>query len=1535
MSVSKLVTDLTSMGVELELNEDQIRFKAPVGTLTAEHKRLMKAHKQELIAYLRVLSKRAQERGAVERYEAFPLTDLQLAYVVGRTNAYELGGVGCHSYIELDLPPTDVGRLERAWHRLIARHDMLRCVFLADGRQRVQREVALPAVPALDLRGASAADAERSLLALRDELSHRRYDPECWPMFDVRLTHLDGSAVLHFSIDLLIADFASIQVLLAELGEAYYRPQHAPPNLTVTFREVVLAQKAAQGQSDARREEDHRYWSARAEGLPGAPELPRLAMGQPLPARFARYHFELPEEHWRVVRRRAGEHQLTPSSVVLAAFTEILARWSRNPDFSIALTLFNRPEGHSDIQAVIGDFIAVSVLAVLGTDGATFAERTASLQRRLWEDMEHSAFSGVEVMRMMSQRAGEPWLVPVVYTSTIGVDASHLPNNDFMRRASLRFGITQTPQVWLDCQTTERDGRLHLDWDVRDGVFPAGMIEDAFGALGRLLSALATSPEPWCALSPVLLPAGTVQSRQRVNDTASSIAPELLHTGFCRQTLEQPSALAVSAADRAVSYGELARWAYGVTDRLLEAGARPGERVAVVLDKSCAQIAAVLGALLAAGSYVPLDPAQPLARRNAMLSDASVRWVLTDTPRRGESWPEGVEVLVAPELDDCAESESSVLSRLRVTLAEQAVDMARRAREVGYIIFTSGSTGRPKGVMMSHLGAFNTVRDINRRLDVSPRDRVLGLAQISFDLSVWDTFGTLAAGAALVLPDPAQRSDPGHWAALLESKQVTLWNSVPAQMQMLVDYLEWRPQRGLESLRVAMLSGDSIPVSLPDRVRASLPGVAVISLGGPTETAIWCVWHPIGEVPAGARSVPYGVALTNHQVHVLNTRLEVCPDFVPGELFIGGSGLAEGYVGDPGKTAASFTRHPVTGQRLYRSGDIGRCDREGVIEFLGREDHQVKLRGHRIELGEVEAACAGLAEVRRAVALVSGSPAMVSVVVVPVQPELDSEAVIELCRTVMGERLPEYMVPSEVVVMAELPLSANGKLDRKRLLEQLVGRRQPESVVDEPPQGPHELALADAWAEVLGRPVRSRHAEFFGLGGSSVAAVQLLGALQKRGYPATLELVFGKPVLQAMAESLAQAHAVESNWLDFVDLETLAEEALANMGDAGPVAAGGAVRTLLLTGATGFLGGYILHELLARSDWSIRCLVRADDESSGRQRLQQSLDEKGLSVDWARVQVEPGDLERDGLGVPPPRYAELAAEVDAVIHNASIINLMDPLSRLYPTNVQGAARVLSFATTAKIKPVHYVSTIAVHHALPEEPDEGEECSVPEATRIRGWAGSRLTYEQSKIMAETLFHRARERGVPVNILRPATIGWASTGGAAYINDDAFLKFYRACLHAGAYPTSPLRVNLVPVDVVAEGIVLVAREAGLASRNYHLVARRSVTVDRVYGWLNGLGCDFAALPPADWMARIDDPFVAGFVNLYFEGAMQRGGHRQYEEVNLDSLRLGCGGRAFELSGEYFKPLAERFGPTGHRRGSQPRGGGVEPNGAGQSV
>ncbi|WGF87874.1 amino acid adenylation domain-containing protein [Marinivivus vitaminiproducens] len=910
------------------------------------------------------------------RFEPFPLTDIQHAYWLGRNQAFELGSVGAHGYREFDAQRLDVATVEAALQRLIERHDMLRAVIGPDGRQRVLAQTPPYRIAVTDLRG--EPDAEARLAAIRERLSHQVFPTDRWPLFHIEAARLDDSTSRFFvSFDVLIGDAWSFRLLGSELAALIAGDDL--PSLALTFRDYVMAEKAHEASEAYTRA--MAYWQERAETLPPAPELPLvLAPSQIETPRFRRRSSGLAAADWSAFKAHAAAFGLTPASALMAAFAETLARWSRQPRFTLNLTLFNRQPLHPDVERIVGDFTASLLLGIDLAGADSFANRAIRLQDRLWEDLDHRAVSGVRVLRELSRRQGgaSAALMPVVFTSTLNQDAV----GDRPRRldATLAHGVSQTPQVYLDHQVGEVGDAFVFNWDTIDELFANGVLDSMFAAYEGFLQSLARDGSAWRAM-PVLTDGAPFDQLNQAAVIPLAGADRLLHEAFFDQASRQPGRVAVLGDGVSWTYGEVAGRALALAAALQEAGTAPNELVAVTQDKGPLQVIACLGVLAAGAAYVPIDPALPRERRFELIGDTGARLAVGT----GGDWPAHLRMVPVP-----------------ATSGPLPKPAATKATDLAYVIFTSGSTGRPKGVMIDHRGAMNTVLDINRRFAVGPDDRVFALSSLSFDLSVYDVFGPLAVGAAVVVPDPGETRNTARWRDLLVRHSVTVWNSVPALAQLLAAEMDGADD--LPPLRLVMMSGDWIPLALPDALRACLPRAEIVSLGGATEASIWSIVYPIGAVDPGWTSIPYGRPLANQRWYVLDDALRPCPPHVTGRLFIGGVGVARGYWRQPSLTAEKFIADPFAGRddaaagalHLYDTGDLGRYRADGTLEFLGREDFQVKINGFRIELGEIEAVLSQHPLVGETVATAVGTPPALAAYVVPCLSDAGQQARFDL-----------------------------------------------------------------------------------------------------------------------------------------------------------------------------------------------------------------------------------------------------------------------------------------------------------------------------------------------------------------------------------------------------------------------------------------------------------------------------------------------------------------------------------------------------------
>ncbi|WP_058235060.1 non-ribosomal peptide synthetase [Devriesea agamarum] len=1014
MTPTALLDHLDTIGVELWLENDTLRFRAPHGALTADLKEKIKQSRTEIMHMVRERSRNPVIRDRDNTYEPFPLTDVQGAYLVGRTSAFSDGGVGCHGYAEFDIDPALLGNdpadaLTTAWQHVVKCHPMLRAIVHAEGWQQVIPELDVPLV----IHPATERERVRERLQTRIHpvaTGSGTNPADLEPLIDIVATIGIDDIVLHLSVDLLLTDYVGLSVILADLESALTGHVPQPPSLT--FRDYLATVRAYEASLASRveRERAERFWTERfstdrADELPDpitlAPEAGHPADPAPAPhgpVRFTRRSHLLSADHWRRLESIAREQGVTTTSLLVAALGRVLHRHGGPARGLVAMTVADRRPVVPDVARIVGDFTSTVLVEVDGQANTGLTEAATTAQNSIFDALEHRALSGVELARLVAQARGEDrFSAPVVVTSTIG--ASDTTAGTVLRPRP-GFGLSQTPQVLLDVQFSPvpGGGGISLDWDCRDGGFSGAVLDDAFADFTALVDSLVSSGIPHGDPLPRKAPLPIPRSG-RLDRT-----PATLHKPILQRWAEDPCAPAIVDGHREVTRDALVAAAAAVARWLKpQMGREVTTRVAVSLPPGAAQIAVELGILMTGGCYVPVEPDWPSARRkavmqtlraegSALLIDADSA-VLTEvahaldkaavTPSGAATGPNGT-----PEgLPEATRALSNVPSSLTTLgLADIEVDPDSEA----YVIFTSGSTGTPKGVVITHRQARTTLADVTDRLHLGPADTVLAVSRHSFDLSVFNAFGMLGAGGRVVIPSSGTTADPQTWAAAVSDHRVTVWNSVPAQLQLLLDHLAGEATGSMLPLRAALVSGDWVPVTQPAELWRYAPSARFFSLGGATEAAIWSVFHEVTRpLPDTARSIPYGTALDDQGIWVMNAEDEPAGVGQIGQLVIGGDGVAQGYLGDPERTSAAFFTHPGHGERCYRTGDTGRLLPDGQIEFLGRVDGQVKIRGHRIELGEIESVLSGCEGVSRAVAAVAHSGA--TSLVVAVLPESSEE----------------------------------------------------------------------------------------------------------------------------------------------------------------------------------------------------------------------------------------------------------------------------------------------------------------------------------------------------------------------------------------------------------------------------------------------------------------------------------------------------------------------------------------------------------------
>ena len=1036
----------------------------------------------------------------------------------------------------------DEQALNRALSHLAERHETLRTTFTMEEGKLWQ--VVSPADPQpLQRIDASDLPRRRRRSALR-RLARREastpFDLARGPLFRATLVNLGGGEhALFLTLHHIIADGVSMRVLFDELEALYLAHRQGGeadlPDLPIQYADFADWQRRhLRGEV---LEEKMAYWRQLLDGAPELLELPadhaRPSLRSHAGAQELRH---LPAELGRRVEALARRGSLTPFFVLLAAFQALLHHYTGSDDLVVGTAVANRQQ--AQLQGLIGFFVNTLPLRFDLAGDPTFGEL---MNRARETSLDAFAHQDVPFERLVEALAPgrNPSHTPLIQVMFLFEEQSaeaplSLPGVEVVQ---VPVG-TATAKYDVALAVSHRAGRLTLRADYNTDLYDATTIDRLLESYELLLDAASADPGRHLAELPVISPQQRQQILTEWNDTAPPperrrrLAGRHLHHGFQEHAGTRPDAVAVATAGGELTYGELDRRANRLAHRLRAAGVGPGSLVGVHLGRTPRMVEAVLAVHKAGGAYVPLEVTWPERRVQWIIENRGLAVVLAEDATR-EHLAEVETALEVISLDDPARADSA-------DSADDAeappADAASDPDDPAYIIFTSGSTGHPKGVVVRHRPAVNLVEWVNETFSVGPGDRLLFVTSLAFDLSVYDVFGTLAAGATIRLADADEVLDPQRLVRILRDEAVTFWDSAPASLQRCVPYLSQVNEAAGsgDDLRLVFLSGDWIPMSLPADLGEAFPGAQVVSLGGATEATIWSNFFPIGEIDPEWSSIPYGRPITGARYHVLDPRLAPCPVGVPGDLFIGGEVLSTGYAGAARQTAPAYVPDPFAaaaggqpGARLYRTGDRARYFPDGNLEFLGRLDTQVKVRGYRIELGEIEAVLCEHPQTRQVVVLArEDTPGNQRLVAYheprdPALPPPEDEL-----RELAAAELPAYMLPADYVRIDKWPVSPTGKLDRKalpspedvaearkdaeRTLEEVSQRGQPSagpaadgddsgaagSTVPTT-RGQAERAIAALWARLLEVDEVDPHAGFFDQGGNSLLLARVHVELQE------------------------------------------------------------------------------------------------------------------------------------------------------------------------------------------------------------------------------------------------------------------------------------------------------------------------------------------------------------------------------------------------------------------------------------------------------
>ncbi|WP_381801491.1 amino acid adenylation domain-containing protein [Streptomyces niveus] len=1330
---------------------------------------------------------------------------------------------------------TDPAVLQQALSASVQRHEVLRTTFrTVDGHPLATvRPVASLRLPVVQV-DPDRLDAELARIAASE--TRRRFDLAQGPLVRASLLRLgEDDHVLLLTVHQLVADRRSVRLLTDEVLAGYANLLGGNAEVSALAAEpqaLAAAQRAWLAGDDA--EKDIEYWRARTSGL-STLELPTDRPRPPVKTIDADVvTVPVPAElRAELDAFTAGTgHRL--SRLLLAGYTAVLSRHAQQQGFAVGVPVPpSWQDGAGDLVGPLENTLPVRFDLEAGETLTGLLRRTDS---SLDEALAHGRLPFEQIVEA-AQPARDLSHTPL-FQALFGFEeewsSRELPG---AVASPVNLPVTWTPHD-LDLFAVRRDGELSLRAQFNTALFDRDTAERLLDRLLLLLKSAVAEPDR--PLADFSLLSGPDQERLAAwNATgAEHTGPRLLHELVEEAAAAHPDTLALTSSAAELTYASLDLRAEALAARLAGLGAGPETLVGVLADRSVHTMVALLGVLKSGGAYVPLDPSYPADRIASIAQDAGISLVVGGQgalDALAGKLP-GLEGVAVPTADP-----EGPVTRPSVAVAPDSL---------AYVIYTSGSTGRPKGVAVEHRQIVHST--LARSVIESPGlpERYLVLAPFTFDASGGGLYWTLRRGGTVVVPDEREVLDPRLLGALIRAKEVTHVDGVPSQYAVLLD----AEPAAFPSVRTTVLAGEVLPPGLVEAHHRRSPKVALFNEYGPTEATVWASVHAVTAQDAAAGRVPIGHPIPNTRLHLLDKRLSPVPPGVPGELYIGGGGVVRGYVSRPGMTAGSFLPDPFSeepGARLYRTGDLARYRQDGSVEFLGRADTQIKIRGFRIELTEIENVLRRHPLVAETAVIARedqpGVQRLVAYVVPVVGRVLTKEALIKHVLAAV----PDYMVPGAFVTLERIPLTPNGKVDTASLPAPDLGI---EDFVE--PGTQLEAEIAETFCSLLGVPAVSAVADFFELGGNSLLVARLTAQLA-RTHDVTLpvEQIFRVPtvagVAAAIEEDRRQRDNVDSEVLYAQQLEELHEEVRLpeeiTPGDL-PHSEWFNPRHALVTGATGYLGAFLVVELIKSTEALVHCLVRAESEDAAWERMEQTLrtyhawDESYRS----RMRMVIGDLAKPRLGLGPEEFAACASRIDVIYHSGAVVNFTYPYEAARPANVEGTKEVLRLATTQTLKSVHFISSVDVFMGSGAERPFTEEDLDSGPIRIP------TGYPRSKWLAEKIMYIARDRGIPLTVQRPWMITGHAETGASHHTDYLYV-YLRGFLDLGVLPLYNDVINAVPVDFTAQAVVYTSLREENFGKNFNITNPAPTTMQQCYQWLRSFGYNLDVIDEEDARQR----------------------------------------------------------------------------------
>ncbi|MBO1057381.1 MAG: amino acid adenylation domain-containing protein [Dolichospermum sp. JUN01] len=1368
--------------------------------------------------------------------------------------------------------------LEQSLQTIIHRHEALRTNFITIDRQPTQviREQGIEntstssvhrreqgIVSIVDLQHLPITEQEITVEQLAQQQIIEPFDLRTEALIRVQLVLLnDTEQVLLVCMHHIVADGWSMGVFVQELTQlynAYSQGQSSPLTpLSIQYADFAIWQRQWL-QGDVLQSQLS-YWE---QQLKDAPDVLSLPTDRPRPAVQtvvgATHEFALSVELTDKLIKLSQNQGCTLFMTLLAAYDTLLYRYTRQSDILVGSPIANRDR--SEIEGLIGFFVNTLVMRTNLAGNPRFSELLTRVR-----EMSLGAYAHQHLPFEMLVEALQPER-DLSHTPLFQVmfNLQNTPVSDLelngLTVSSVPFkGVTAAFDMTLFMQNTG-NGLVGV-WEYNTDLFDHSTIERVIGHFVTLLEAVVNNPQERIDQLPILTAVEQHKLLVEWNDTQADYpVGKCLHHLVQQQVKLTPDAVAVVFNDQQWTYQQLNTQANQLAHYLQSLGVGAEVLVGIYLERSLSMTVALLAVLKAGGGYVPLDIDYPQQRLTYISQDSQISVLITQESLLNSLPVEGVKVIV---LDQEYDGSTSLTNQVFNSHSPENPVSEVVPENLACVLYTSGSTGKPKGVMLTHAALVNHSSAISEEFGLTSSDLVLQFAAFGFDVALEEIFPTWFNGGTVVLRPTQMFSSFANFAQFIEQQQITVLTLTSAYWHEWMVAVAQSYATVPQSLRLLTVGGDTV---LPETVAMwqQLVGDRITCLNayGPTEASVTAIVYDVQNYQSEkTNTVLIGRPVANTEIYILDSNLQPVPIGVKGELYIGGERLARGYFNRPELTQEKFIPHPfnhpksqIQKPKLYKTGDLARYLPDGNIEFIGRIDDLVKIRGFRVALGEIESLLVQHPDVIAQAVMLREDQAVHKHLVAYVVSDNPSLTQNEL-QSFLKQKLPNYMIPTAFVMLEALPLTTNGKVDRRAL-------PAPSHEIDLTnfvlPNTPTQKLIADIWSSVLGTTQLGIHNNFFDMGGNSLRAMQVMSLLRETlQIDLPLRYLFENPTVAELAAGFDSLLTSQRDNITTSSLDLTAEAVLdASIHIRKDVIYNVSTddknkpQRIFLTGVTGFLGSHLLYELLQQTQADIYCLIRATDFEQAQQKLQSQLKFYQLwsEIDRERIIPVVGDLGKKYLGLSISEFQNLAGQIDVIYHCGAWINVIYPYSVVKPANVLGTQEIIRLASEIKVKPLHFISTTSVLSA--SSPNEAG--LILESDNLEQYQTLDNGYIQSKWVAEKLVMQARDLGLPVAIYRASRITGNTQTGISN-TDDLFCRLVKGCLEMRVVPDMQMEDNLTPVDYVSKMIVHLSGQKESLGKAFHLVNPKSTKIKDLFNLIRSLGYPIQMIPVEQWHSEI---------------------------------------------------------------------------------